>query len=133
MQKPPRSAHAATTLWVTPLYRLKTASRGVAEVLTALVEGLDVAAAARVFGHRHATITTWLTRAGEHSATLHDRFFQNLYLPHIQFDELRTRLRRRAHTLWLWVAILPISKLIPALHHPEGTPTTPPPAPPHSP
>jgi IS1 family transposase len=100
----------------TPLYRLKTASRRVAEVLTALAEGLDVAAAARVFGHRHATITTWLTRTGEHSATLHDHVFQHLHLPHIQFDELRTRLRRRAHTLWLWVAIDPISKLIPVLH-----------------
>jgi IS1 family transposase len=100
----------------TLLYRLKTASRRVAEVLTALAEGLDVAAAARVFGHRHATITTWLTRAGEHSSTLHDRFFQHLQLPHIQFDELRTRLRRRAHTLWLWVAIDPITKLIPVLH-----------------
>ena len=45
----------------TPLYRLKTASVRVAEVLTALAEGLDSAAAVRVFGHRHTTITTWLT------------------------------------------------------------------------
>jgi hypothetical protein len=50
----------------TPLYRLKTASHRVAEVLTALSEGLDVSAAVRVFGHGHATITTWLTRAGAH-------------------------------------------------------------------
>jgi len=105
----------------TPLYRLKTASRRVAEVLTALAEGLDVAAAARVFGHRHATITTWLTRAGEHSATLHDRFFHNLHLPHLQLDELRTRLRHRARVFWLWVVVDPISKIIPVLHHPEGT------------
>lgn len=100
----------------TPLYRLKTASQRVAEVLTALAEGLDVSAAVRVFGHRHATITTWLTRAGAHSATLHDRVFRNLHLPHIQLDELRTRLRSRAHVLWLWVTVDPISKLIPVLH-----------------
>ncbi len=50
----------------------------VGEVLTALAEGLDVAAAVRVFGHGHATITTWLIRAGTHSATLHDRVFRDL-------------------------------------------------------
>jgi transposase-like protein/IS1 family transposase len=100
----------------TPLYRLKTASQRVGEVLTALAEGLSVAATARVFSHRHATITRWVTRAGEHSATLHNRIFRQLHLPHIQFDELRTRLRNRAHTLWLWVAVDPISKLVPVLH-----------------
>jgi transposase-like protein len=100
----------------TPLYHLKTTSHRVAEVLTALAEGLSVSAAVRVFGHRHATITTWLTRAGEHSATLHDRWFRNLHLPHIQLDEIRTRLRKRVHGLWLWLTIDPISKLIPVLH-----------------
>jgi transposase-like protein len=100
----------------TPLYRLKTASSRVAEVLTALAEGLDVAAATRVFGHRHATITRWVTRAGAHSMALHDCWFRNLQLPHVQLDEIRTRLRRRAHSLWLWLAIDPITKIIPALH-----------------
>jgi hypothetical protein len=65
-----------------------------------------------VFGHRHATITTWQTRAGMHSATLHDRTFRHLHLPHREFDELRTRLRGRAHTLWLWVAVDPLSKIM---------------------
>jgi len=105
----------------TPLYRLKTSSQRVAEVLTALAEGLSVAAAVRVFGHRRATITTWLTRAGVYSATLHDRVFQRLHLSHIQFDELRTRLRNRAHAWWLWPAIDSLTKIIPVLHHPEGT------------
>jgi IS1 family transposase len=100
----------------TPLYRLKTASHRVAEVLSALSEGLDVSAAVRVFGHRHATITTWLTRAGTHSATLHDRIFRDLHLPHLQLDEIRTRLRSRAHGLWLWLAVDPITKIVPTLH-----------------
>ena len=65
----------------TPLYRLKTVSHRIAEVLSALAEGLDVSAAARVFGHHPTTITTWVTRAGEHSATLHDRWLQHLRLP----------------------------------------------------
>ncbi|MDQ5854331.1 MAG: hypothetical protein M3380_20125 [Chloroflexota bacterium] len=100
----------------TPLYRLKTPSQRVGEVLTAVAEGLDIAAAERVFGHHHATITTWLTRASEHSATLHDHWFRHLHLPHVQLDELRTRLRDRAQVLWLWVAIDPLTKLIPVLH-----------------
>jgi transposase-like protein len=101
---------------VTPLYRLKTASQRVAGVLTALAEGVDIAAAVRIFGHRHATITSWLTRAGEHSATVHNRVFQHLHLPHLQLDELRTRLRSHTHVLWLWVAVDPLSKIIPVLH-----------------
>jgi hypothetical protein len=91
----------------TPLYRLKTPSTRVAEVLSALAEGLSVAAAGRVFGHSEGTLTTWLTRAGAHSATLHDRWVRHLHLPHLQLDELRTRLRRRAQVLWLWVALDP--------------------------
>jgi transposase-like protein len=100
----------------TPLYGLKTPSRRIGEVLTALAEGLSVSAATRVFGHHHATIMTWLTRAGDHSAALHDRTFLQLHLPHLQMDELRTRLRSRAHTLWLWVVVDPLSKIIPVLH-----------------
>jgi IS1 family transposase len=100
----------------TPLYRLKTPAARVGEVLTALAEGLDVSAAERVFGHRRATITTWLLRAGTHGAALHARWFHDLHLPHLQLDEIRTRLRRRAQVLWLWVALDPLSKTVPVLH-----------------
>lgn len=100
----------------TPLYCLKTPSTRVAEVLCALAEGLTVAAAARVFGHSEGAITTWLTRAGEHSATLHDRWLRHLQFAHVQLDELRTHLRQRAHVLWLWLALDPLTKLIPVLH-----------------
>ena len=85
----------------TPLYRLKTPSHRIAMVLSALAEGLDLSAAERVFGHRQATITTWLTRAGEHAQTLHERSFRHLRLPHLQLDELRTRLRCSTQVLWL--------------------------------
>ena len=66
----------------TPLYRLRTSSHQVVVVLSALAEGLDPSAAERVFGFRQATITTWLSRAGEHAHTLHERFFFHLQLPH---------------------------------------------------
>jgi transposase-like protein len=84
-------------------------------VLSALAEGLDLSAAERVFGIRHATITSWLLRAGAHAQTLHERSFRNLVLPHLQLDELRTRLRSHTQVLWLWVAIDPLSKCIPVL------------------
>ncbi len=99
----------------TPLYRLKTPSHQVAMVLSALAEGLDASAAERVFGYRQATITTWLSRAGEHAQTLHERFFFHLHLPHLQLDELRTRLRCATQVLWLWLAIDPCTKILPVL------------------
>ena len=99
----------------TPLYRLKTPSPQVALVLSTLAEGLDISAAERVFGFRQATITRWLTRAGEHAHTLHERFFCHLWLPHLQLDELRTRLRCVRQVLWLWLAIDPRTKILPVL------------------
>jgi transposase-like protein len=83
--------------------------------MTARACGLDPSAAERVFGYRQATITTWLSRAGEHAQTLHERFFCHLHLPHTQLDELRTRLRSAKQILWLWLAIDPLTKIIPVL------------------
>jgi len=100
----------------TPLYRLKTPSHQIAMVLSALAEGLDPSAAERVFGYRQATITLWLTRAGEHAQTVHERFFCRLQLPYLQLDELRTRRRSNTHVLWLWLAIDPCTKILPVLH-----------------
>ncbi len=99
----------------TPLYRLKTPSHQIAVVLSALAEGLDLSAAERVFGYRQAIITTWLTRAGEHAQTLHERSFRNLHNPHLQLDELRTRLCCASPVLWLWLAIDPCTKILPVL------------------
>ena len=99
----------------TPLYRLKTHSYQIAMVLSALVEGLDASAAERVFSYCQTTITTWLSRAGEHAHTLHKRFFCHLHLPHLQLDELHTWLRRAKQILWLWLAIDPCTKILPVL------------------
>ncbi len=99
----------------TPLYRLKTPSHKIAMVLSARACGLDVSAAERVFGYRQATITTWLSREGSHAQTLHERSFRHLWLPHLQLDELRTRLRCATQVLWLWLAIDPCTKILPVL------------------
>ena len=99
----------------TPLYRLKTPSQQVAVVLSVLAEGLDASAAERVFGYRQTIITNWLSRAGEHAQSLHEHCFHTLQIPHLQLDELRTRLRRATHVLWLWLAIDPLTKILPVL------------------
>jgi transposase-like protein len=99
----------------TPLYRLKTPSNQIAMVLSALAEGLNPSAAERVFGYRQDTIITWLSRAGEHAQTLHERFFRALQLPYLQLDELRTRLRSYQQVLWLWLVIDPCTKILPVL------------------
>jgi transposase-like protein len=99
----------------TPMYRLKTPSQQVAMVLAALAEGLDASAAERIFGYRQATISTWLSRAGEHAQSLHERFFRHLHLAHLQLDELRTRLRSHTQVQWLWLAIDPRTKILPVL------------------
>ena len=99
----------------TVLYRLKTPSRRVGEVLSALAEGLSVGAAVRVFGHGEFTIRTWLTRAGLHAASLHERLFQNLKLGHVQLDELCTKTRRGADALWVWFAVDARTKIIAVL------------------
>jgi IS1 family transposase len=99
----------------TPLYRLKTPSHQIALVLSALAEGLDASAAERVFGFRQTTITSWLARAGAHAESLHERRFRGLQIPHLQLDELRTRLRCATSVLWLWLAIDPRTKVLPDL------------------
>ncbi len=47
---------------------------------------------------------------------MHERSFCHLYLPHLQLDELRTRLRSHTQVLWLWLAIDPLTKILPVLH-----------------
>ena len=110
-----RAARRSRARRTTPFYRLKTPSHQVVVVLSALAEGLDPSAAERIFGYRQATISTWLTRAGEHAQTLHERSFCSLRLPHLQLDELRTRLRSAKQVLWLWLAIDPLTKILPVL------------------
>jgi IS1 family transposase len=96
-----------STLW------LEMASMGVPRASRPF-EAL-LATAERVFGYRQETITIWLSRAGQHAQTLHERSFRTIWLPHLQLDELRTSLRSNTQVLWLWLAIDPCTKLLPVL------------------
>ncbi len=85
----------------TPLYRLKASSTRVAQALHAIAEGLSTHAAARVFATSETTLRSWLTRAGQHSCSLHERFLHALHLTHVQLDEIRLKLYGTAEVKWL--------------------------------
>lgn len=40
---------------------------------------------------------------------------RHLWLPHLQLHELRTRLGSAKHILWLWLAIDPLTTILPVL------------------
>ncbi|MCP4359834.1 MAG: hypothetical protein GY796_17645 [Chloroflexi bacterium] len=46
---------------------------------------------------------------------LHNQSFRNLALVYVQLDELYARVRQ-VGAMWLWLAIDPVSKILPALH-----------------
>ncbi len=101
----------------TPMYCLKTSLSEVAQVVTALSEGLDISAATRVFGYHHKTISGWVTRMGKHSARLHERlFFRAIDSGHVQLDELVTKVKDSPDRVWVWTAICAQTKLIFGVH-----------------
>jgi transposase-like protein/IS1 family transposase len=99
----------------TPLYRLKTAPEKVTLVLMLLANGCDLSVLVRCTPHAEATVTRWLERMGAHSQRLHGQMFQKLIFPLLQLDELHVRVRREG-VQWLWVALDPVTKVIPTLH-----------------
>jgi IS1 family transposase len=102
--------------WRTPMYYLKTPSRRVSEVMTALAEGVDVSAAQRIFHHDRRTITRWLSRCGSHAQRLHDRFFRHLRCNFLQLDELVTTLRGGFDRVWIWAVVDAQTKIVPVIH-----------------
>ena len=101
--------------WGTALYRLHATAWDVGRVLLAVNLGLSMADVQRLFGHSDTTLRLWLSRAGAHAEKVHAHFFRNLPIGHLQFDELYTTLRDKAHDVWVWVAFDPQTKLMPAL------------------
>jgi hypothetical protein len=99
----------------TVLYRLKTSSEKVAEVLSFMGAGVDVSTLEQVLGIGEGTLRTWQTRAGMHAKELHARFFQELIFRHIQLDELWANVRRENQEVWLWATIKATTKVVPVL------------------
>ena len=100
--------------WGTALSHLTTPPARIGDVLSALAEGVEVGAAVRVFGHGEATLTRWRDRAARHAERVQRPVLHGLHLPHLQLDDIRTRLRARARVTWLWLALDPRTKRIPA-------------------
>ena len=98
----------------TPLYYLKTAPDRIEMVLWLMAEGVDISVMVRFTGHADSTITRWLQRMGSHSILLHNRYFHGLVLTFVQLDELYAKVRTGVQ--WLWLAIDPVTKIIPSLH-----------------
>jgi IS1 family transposase len=101
--------------WGTALYCLHASAWDVGRVLLAVNLGLSMADVQPLFGHSDTTLRLWLSRAGAHAEKVHAHFFRNLQIGHLQYDELYTTWRDKAHALWVWVAFDPQTKLIPAL------------------
>jgi len=100
----------------TPLYHLKTQPDRVEMCLWLLAEGMDISVLVRFTGHVDATLSRWLTRAGVHSENLHTLLFVQLNLAYLQVDELHAPVAGNKRKSWLWVAIEPVTKIIPAVH-----------------
>jgi IS1 family transposase/transposase-like protein len=100
----------------TPLYHLKTHPDRVEMCLWLLAEGMDVSVLVRFTGHVDATLSRWLTRAGIHSDHLHSLLFVQLSPRYLQIDELFAPVAGNKRKSWLWVAIEPVTKIIPSIH-----------------
>lgn len=100
----------------TPMYRLKTASKRVAQVMMALAEGVDLSAATRIFDYHHTTVSRWLTRGGEHGRMLHHQSFREFICEHLQLDEMTTRVKSHNERVWLWTAVAAQSKVLLVIH-----------------
>ncbi len=101
----------------TPLYYLKTKPERVEMVLWFLVEGVDLAVMVRyTAGTKDATLARWLERMGRHSKGLHNMLFRGLILALVQLDELYAKVRDQEKAAWLWLAIDPVTKVIPTLY-----------------
>lgn len=102
--------------------RLSTDER--VRVITLLVEGMSQRAITRVTGTAKKTVARLAVEIGDACAAFADKAMVNLPCRHIQCDEIwafigcKERQKERAKLrhpgdVWTWVAIDPVSKLIP--------------------
>lgn len=85
----------------TPLYYLKTDPGDVEFVLLFLAEGADALVLVRYTGHTHKTVARWLQRMGHHSIGWHDVLFRKLVVGFVQMDEMVSRVRQTASSVWI--------------------------------
>jgi IS1 family transposase len=106
----------------TIFYRKRVPAETVCRVLTALAEGLNIHATARVFDLDPNTVQHWLRQATGHMDAISYYLIHDLHLSQVQVDELWVLLGQRdpaesgqpppRATRWVWVGIDPVSKLL---------------------
>jgi IS1 family transposase len=99
----------------TLLYRLKTLSKIIFLAMNLLVLGIDVSALQEALAIQKSTLRTWLTRSGAQSRKLHELFFRDLNLGHIQLDELWANVKEKEQAMWVWTVCEAKTKIIPVL------------------
>jgi IS1 family transposase len=99
----------------TLLYRLKTLSKIIFLAMSLLVLGIDTSALQEGLGIQESTLRTWLTRSGAQSRKLHERFFKDLTLAHIQLDELWAKVKEKEQAVWVWTVCEAKTKIIPVI------------------
>jgi IS1 family transposase len=89
----------------TAMRALKMPLTRVREVVTALGEGVDQAAASRIFNHHPTTIARWRDRFAALDTPLHQRYFRQYSPRYVQLDELKAKVRHpNGDDIWLWIA-----------------------------
>lgn len=99
----------------TILYCLKTHSKTICLALNLLAHGVDISTLEEVLLIRESTIRSWLTRSGVQGRKLHERFFVNLELAHVQLDELWAKVKQAQQEVWVWVACEAKTKIVPVI------------------
>ncbi len=71
----------------TPMYRLKTPAREVAQALLIVMRRGSLRAAEEITGHKYETISEWLKRAARHAEALTQVLANDLHLKQVEIDE----------------------------------------------
>src|SRR6266478_5920203 len=71
----------------TPMYRLKTPAREVAQALVIVMRRGSLRAAEEITGHKYETISEWLKRAARHAEALTQVLANDLHLNQVEIDE----------------------------------------------
>lgn len=70
----------------TPLYRLRTPAREIAQALLIVMRHGSLRAAEEITGHKYETIAKWLQRAGEHAEEVTQVLVRDLELDEVEVD-----------------------------------------------
>jgi IS1 family transposase len=107
----------------TIFYRSPLSPELLGRIISALAEGVDIRATARIFGVDPNTVKACLIRAAEHMDAVSSYLIHDLQLTQVQVDELWALVQSWGEELgtlpsvqrrqrWVWAAIDPISKLL---------------------